>query len=815
MQQLPSSHQNMMKSLTSVHLPPPPSTAAQHALASGQTQAGQMRGPGQPTTPAFVVRNGHGAYQAVPTPYGTGSSPVDRFSMPPPPVLGDVPPSALNTPPQSTNRAIMDHHQHQQHAKQMMTTPTIGGGRRGKMAGVTGAGASIDGKENHHSGLMQPPQMMLSPLASSPAHLDDGLGINDRPPLPPSFESAPPPMPSGPLGGAHSHHQSQSQQQQQQDGEVADASDDGLPEPHEMAAIVDDGQKPPFSYATLIGMAILRAPERKLTLSQIYAWITTNFSYYRVNTNGWQNSIRHNLSLNRAFKKKERPKSDPGKGNYWVIEKGLEKQFLDGAKGVKKVTAAAGAASRSRSLSSLGTGGGARRSSIGGGPGGDSATAAATSSTSTSTSTSTGQLPDRVVAPLSVQQGRERRTAATAALAAVRPRVPSSTDEEVHDDSDKDYDSDNDTDQDDASHGSPGAGDGGDADTDLHPLAADGDHHHGHDSTQFGPTSAVLPLERPRSAIGLQHFASTTIEAESPLRKRGAGAGTLSVLADTDTANDGPELKKRRLAGIAESPLKNNSNHVTGNNNNHNHPHHHFNSSSHNPRRAGLDADGFPNLEPPPTAWVPYMTTEDSGMIWNNMAQDPPLTASPRGPLGEPLTLGVPPPRLGGLSNRPSPLKNDVFATQRAMFRSVTTPADMDDLMASPSASARRGRRADSTLGIALDDDPVSRALFGSPDKRERQQYFEHSGVSFGVGQSAMDVFGVDICSVVRRAVESKADGPGSDDGASTGPGPSALMGPSPRKLSAADEIRFDSPIKNQSAYFTPPRLSRSDTAYF
>ncbi|KAJ5984441.1 hypothetical protein N7481_006540 [Penicillium waksmanii] len=101
-----------------------------------------------------------------------------------------------------------------------------------------------------------------------------------------------------------------------------------LPEPHDMPPIEDDGTKPPYSYATLIGMSILRAPNRRLTLAQIYKWISDTFSYYKHSDPGWQNSIRHNLSLNKAFIKQERPKDDPGKGNYWVIEPGMELQFL-------------------------------------------------------------------------------------------------------------------------------------------------------------------------------------------------------------------------------------------------------------------------------------------------------------------------------------------------------------------------------------------------------------------------------------------------------------------------------------------------------
>ncbi|KAF8538245.1 fork head domain-containing protein [Trichophaea hybrida] len=100
------------------------------------------------------------------------------------------------------------------------------------------------------------------------------------------------------------------------------------PDTWQPSVIVDDGKKPPYSYATLIGMAILRASNRRLTLAQIYKWIGDSFQYYRTSNNGWQNSIRHNLSLNKAFVKQERPKDDPGKGNYWVIQKGCEQQFM-------------------------------------------------------------------------------------------------------------------------------------------------------------------------------------------------------------------------------------------------------------------------------------------------------------------------------------------------------------------------------------------------------------------------------------------------------------------------------------------------------
>ncbi|KAK8213617.1 transcription factor [Zalaria obscura] len=95
--------------------------------------------------------------------------------------------------------------------------------------------------------------------------------------------------------------------------------------------------KPPHSYAQLIGMAILSTPEQQMTLNNIYKWITANYAFYRFNTGGWQNSIRHNLSLNKAFEKIARRTDEPGKGMKWMISPKERETFLSqGMKGCRR-----------------------------------------------------------------------------------------------------------------------------------------------------------------------------------------------------------------------------------------------------------------------------------------------------------------------------------------------------------------------------------------------------------------------------------------------------------------------------------------------
>ncbi|XP_066550911.1 forkhead box protein N3 isoform X1 [Amia ocellicauda] len=118
---------------------------------------------------------------------------------------------------------------------------------------------------------------------------------------------------------------------------VLEMDDDTPPSPAHSDLPYDAKQnpncKPPYSFSCLIFMAIEDSPSKRLPVKDIYNWILEHFPYFANAPTGWKNSVRHNLSLNKCFKKVDKDRSQSiGKGSLWCIDPEYRQNLIQALK---------------------------------------------------------------------------------------------------------------------------------------------------------------------------------------------------------------------------------------------------------------------------------------------------------------------------------------------------------------------------------------------------------------------------------------------------------------------------------------------------
>ncbi|XP_076801422.1 uncharacterized protein LOC143445910 [Clavelina lepadiformis] len=78
--------------------------------------------------------------------------------------------------------------------------------------------------------------------------------------------------------------------------------------------------KPPFSFTTLIYMAMQNNKRHKMTFADICKWITDSFIYYRYADSEWQNSVKLCLTQSKHFMRVPKKRESSNKSCLWQID---------------------------------------------------------------------------------------------------------------------------------------------------------------------------------------------------------------------------------------------------------------------------------------------------------------------------------------------------------------------------------------------------------------------------------------------------------------------------------------------------------------
>ncbi|EHK19100.1 uncharacterized protein TRIVIDRAFT_224971 [Trichoderma virens Gv29-8] len=143
---------------------------------------------------------------------------------------------------------------------------------------------------------------------------------------------------------------------------------------------VGSDEKNDEPYAKLIYKALMSRPDYTMTLQELYQWFRDNTNKAKNEKGGWQNSIRHNLSMNAAFKRRDRKRGDgtaastcvedesplagdAKRANEWVLEDWAVRDGVQSTTRYRKGNSGRRSSRRNSGQLNLGSGISMRRSS--------------------------------------------------------------------------------------------------------------------------------------------------------------------------------------------------------------------------------------------------------------------------------------------------------------------------------------------------------------------------------------------------------------------------------------------------------------------